>query len=207
MNDIGEGAKLFFGIAARCVAALAVTSPLLEKEARAQTTHQISFAASTAFDTNPFLAAGQSKEVASFRLEMAPTIRHQEDRSEFSLSARAEHVEYLSRYKSSENLAVNFAAKTQINERSEFSARLYAASVIASNDVTVLTDGVAETTPATPDITTIDDITLIGRQIRQTSFGAEASFVYRPSSNGELKWTSSTRSQRFARPVLASMTL
>jgi hypothetical protein len=183
---------------AQWIIAMAVGSPFIAEEARAETQEKIAFSASTGFDSNPFLAAGKNREVAAFRLEMMPTIAHDDGLSQFRLAARAEHVEYLGKYKSAQNLGANLLAKHRIDERTEISATIAASSAISSTTIDALSEDLPPLAPGEGTIPITDDITILGRQLRRTTYSAEASLLYRPSDNDQLRWSSSARLQRYS---------
>lgn len=56
------------------------------------------------------LAFGGDRDVASFRLEMVPTISTSDRISSLSVSGQIEHVEYARIYDSADNLSVNVTA-------------------------------------------------------------------------------------------------
>ena len=166
--------------------------------AMAETTSEIKASSSVGFDSNPFLGINGNTEAASFRLELVPTIKKSDGISDFTLSARAEHVEYSRRYDSAQNLGAQLIARTRVNERLEVSANLSAASVISTADNVGQQIGFEPSDPELPLPPVSNDITLIGNQQRRTSFGAQTTIQYRSGEYDQLRLSSSFDIQRYA---------
>lgn len=162
------------------LAAIACSTVVGSQIAAAQTTtSEIRLSSSAAYDSNPFLGIGNDTEVASFRLEMVPTIEHRDGVSAFKITAKAEHIEYSKRYDSVQNLAIELDARTQVNERIDVSTRLSAASLISNTSNSGLQAVIDPVDPQVPFPPVIDDITLFGTQQRRTTGSARTIVNYR----------------------------
>ncbi len=166
--------------------------------ASAETTSDIRLSSSAGFDSNPFFGQNGNTEVASFRLEMVPTIKNDDGISEFTLSARAEHVEYSRQYNSAQNLGAQLNARTRINERLEVIVNFSAASVISTTDNTGQQIGFesADLQATLPIVE--NDITLIGTQQRRTNYSGQTLIQYRSGEYDRLKLSSSFDIRRYA---------
>lgn len=168
----------------------------LAAPAYAQTQSQVVVSASAGYDTNPFLAFGGDRDVASFRLDMMPTISTSDGISSLSVSGRIEHVEYARIYDSADNLSANVTATHRLNERIETFARVQIASNISTTDFTRPL-GDADVGPVDPALPPDDDITLLGERQRRNSASAEASLSYTLSPFEQLRWSSFVQAQRY----------
>jgi len=165
----------------------------------AETTRGVSVSASTGFDTNPFLGIANDREVASFRLEIAPTLSYSDGVSEINLQTRAEHVQYLGKFDSAQNLSTSIAAQHRVNEWTTVTANLGLASIESQSDFIELQSVPGQPlNPGLPDVL-VDDITLLGRQTRRTSVTAGSSIVYRPGQFDEVSFSSDLNFQRYAK--------
>lgn len=179
------------------VAAIIGSSMGWADSAYAETTSDLKVSSSVGFDSNPFLGQNGNTEVASFRLELVPTVKKSDGVSEFTLSARAEHVEYSRRYDSAQNLGAQLSARTQVNERLEVSTQLTAASVVSTADNIGQQIGFEPNDPQAPISPVANDITLIGSQQRRTSFGAQTTIQYRSGEYDQFRLSSNFDIQRY----------
>lgn len=178
------------------VSAAGAVALLLATPSYAQTQSQVVVSASGGYDTNPFLAFGGDRDVASFRLEMVPTISTSDGISSLSVSGRVEHVEYTRIYDSADNLSVNVTANHRLNERVRVSARVAISSSISTTDFTRPL-GNSDLEPADPALPVDDDITLLGERQRRNSASAEANLDYTLSPFDQLRWSSYIQAQRY----------
>lgn len=180
------------GLIVAGAAALLLASPTL-----AQTGSDVSVTASTAYDSNPFLAFGGDTEVASFRLELAPSIYRSDGISSLKVSGRVEHVEYMRLYDSAQNLSANVSASHRINERLDVSAVVAISSNVSTTDFAGPIGGGEELGPGDLPLPVDNDITLLGDRQRRNSAAADASLRYTPSEFDEIRWSSSVRASRY----------
>lgn len=170
---------------------------LLVSPAYAQTGSDVAVTASTAYDSNPFLAFGGDTDVASFRLELAPSIYRSDGISSLKVSGRIEHVEYMRLYDSAQNLSANVSASHRINERLDVSAAVAISSSISTTDFAGPIGGGEELGPDDLPLPIENDITLLGDRQRRNSAAADASLRYTPSEFDEIRWSSSVRANRY----------
>ena len=180
------------GLIVAGAAALLLVSP-----AHAQTGSDVAVTASTAYDSNPFLAFGGDTDVASFRLELAPSIYRSDGISSIKVSGRVEHVEYMRLYDSTQNLSANVSASHRINERLDISAVVAISSSVSTTDFVGPIGGSEELGPDDLPLPVDNDITLLGDRQRRNSAAADASLRYTPSEFDEIRWSSSIRASRF----------
>jgi hypothetical protein len=165
--------------------------------AAAQTGSDVSVTASTAYDSNPFLAFGNDTETASFRLELAPSVYRSDGISSLKVSGRVEHVEYMRRYDSAQNLSANVAASHRISERLDATANFSISSSVSTTDF-VGPIGVDDEVGSGDLPLPIDnDITLLGDRQRRNQAAADATLRYTPSEFDEIRWSSSARANRY----------
>ena len=165
--------------------------------AAAQTGSDVSVTASTAYDSNPFLAFGNDTETASFRLELAPSVYRSDGISSLKVSGRVEHVEYMRRYDSTQNLSANVAASHRISERLDATANFSISSSVSTTDF-VGPIGVGDEVGSDDLPLPIDnDITLLGDRQRRNQAAADATLRYTPSEFDEIRWSSSARANRY----------
>ncbi|WP_212598031.1 hypothetical protein [Sphingopyxis granuli] len=165
--------------------------------AAAQTGSDVSVTASTAYDSNPFLAFGNDTETASFRLELAPSVYRSDGISSLKVSGRVEHVEYMRRYDSAQNLSANVAASHRISERLDATANFSISSSVSTTDF-VGPIGVGDEVGSGDLPLPIDnDITLLGDRQRRNQAAADATLRYTPSEFDEIRWSSSARANRY----------
>jgi hypothetical protein len=165
--------------------------------AAAQTGSDVSVTASTAYDSNPFLAFGNDTETASFRLELAPSVYRSDGISSLKVSGRVEHVEYVRRYDSAQNLSANVAASHRISERLDATANFSISSSVSTTDF-VGPIGVGDEVGSNDLPLPIDnDITLLGDRQRRNQAAADATLRYTPSEFDEIRWSSSARANRY----------
>ncbi|AVA15404.1 hypothetical protein C3E99_17465 [Sphingopyxis sp. MG] len=152
---------------------------------------------STAYDSNPFLAFGNDTETASFRLELAPSVYRSDGISSLKVSGRVEHVEYMRRYDSAQNLSANVAASHRISERLDATANFSISSSVSTTDfvgpIGVGDEGGSDDLPLPID----NDITLLGDRQRRNQSAADATLRYTPSEFDEIRWSSSARANRY----------
>lgn len=180
------------GLIVAGAAALLLVSP-----AHAQTGSDVAVTASTAYDSNPFLAFGGDTDVASFRLELAPSIYRSDGISSLKVSGRVEHVEYMRLYDSAQNLSANVSASHRINERLDASAVVAISSSVSTTDFAGPIGGGEEPGPEGLPLPVDNDITLLGDRQRRNSAAADASLRYTPSEFDEIRWSSSVRASRY----------
>lgn len=180
------------GLIVAGAAALLLASPV-----DAQTGSDVSVTASTAYDSNPFLAFGGDTDVASFRLELAPSIYRSDGISSLKVSGRIEHVEYMRLYDSAQNLSANVSASHRINERLDVSAVVAISSSVSTTDFAGPIGGGEEPGPEGLPLPVDNDITLLGDRQRRNSAAADASLRYTPSEFDEIRWSSSVRASRY----------
>lgn len=176
-----------------CVAGVAL---FFASPAAAETGSEITVSASTAYDSNPFLAFGGDRDVASFRLELAPSVYESDGVSSLRVSGRAEHVEYLKYYDSVQNLSANVAATHRINPRLDISADVLVSSGVSTTDFNRPV-GVGDGTGAVPTLPIDDDVTLLGERQRRNLASVDVSLRYKPGEADELRWSSAVYLQRY----------
>jgi hypothetical protein len=193
----------FLKIALRCIPAASLTYAIIPSAAVAETTSDFSVSASTGYDTNPFSGVDNNREVASFRLEVAPSLTYSDGASEIRIESRIEHVEYLGKFDSAQNLSTSIAAQHRVNERTTITANFGLASTKSQSDFVGLPGFPGQSSnpdqplnPGLPDVL-VDDISLLGREIRRTSVTAGGSIVYRPSPFDEVEFSSDLNFQRY----------
>ncbi|MEL6485956.1 MAG: hypothetical protein AAFQ13_02255 [Pseudomonadota bacterium] len=150
--------------------------------------------ASAGFESDPFLSDFEDTSAPLLRLEVAPTISSQTERTTVRLTGRAEHIEYLETYDSVQNLYADLTATHLANERLEIQSGLFFSSnVPATNiaDPSVVDDTFADASPGS----TGNDITVLGQ--RQNRFGANAGLIYTLSERDQLRWSLTGEAQRF----------
>jgi len=179
------------------VPAAAVAVLLLATPAHAQTKSEVVVSASAGYDSNPFLAFGNDRDVASFRLEMVPTISRSDGISSITVSGRVEHVEYARLYDAADNLSANVSATYRVNERMEVAGRVQISSSISTTDFTRPLLDTPGVTPIDPTLPIDDDITLLGDRQRRNSASAEFSLAYTLSPFDQLRWSSVAQAQRY----------
>lgn len=189
----------FIGIALRLIPAACVSCAIFPSFAVAETTSGVSVSASAGFDTNPFLGISNDSEVASFRLEVAPSVSYSDGVSEINLQTRAEHIEYLGKSGSAQNLSTSVAARHRLNERTTVTANFGLASSESQSDFIELQNIPGQPlNPGLPD-GLVDDITLLGTQTRRTAVTAGGSIVYQPSQFDEISFSSDLNLERYPR--------
>lgn len=160
--------------------------------------HSLDASASVGFDSNPFLSDRQSPEVASFRLQLAPTIERSTARTSIRATGRIQHVEYLGEYRSLQNLGADIAATHRLTERLDINAGVLFRSDILATDLAnplIDTDNSSPTLPVTPGS---NDVTVLGERQRREQYGADAGLKYTPSERDEIRWSAAFRADRFA---------
>lgn len=175
-----------------CTGAVAV---LMATPAYAQIDSEVVVSASAGYDSNPFLAFGGDRDVASFRLELVPTISRSDEISSIRVSGRVEHVEYARLYDSAQNLSANVDATYRINERLDVAARVQIASTISTTDFTRPVEAGGDGDGLPPPID--DDITLLGDRQRRNTASAQASLHYIASEFDDIRWTALVQTQRY----------
>lgn len=184
-------------LALRCIPAASLSYAICPSAALAETTSGFSVSASSGFETNPFLGVNNDREVASFRLEVAPSVTYSDGVSEIGIVSRVEHVEYLGKYKSAQNLSTSITTQHRINARTTISASFGLASTESQSDFIGISNfPEPSSNPGLPDVQ-VDDISLLGRQIRRTSVSAGSSIVYRPSQFDEVAFSSDLNFERY----------
>jgi hypothetical protein len=217
VKEASDGTKQLIYNALRCAAAVTVTSSIIDQEAQASTTENVTVSAGGGFDSNPFQGVNPDSEVASFRLELAPSISHNNGRTEVTLAAQATHIEYFGKYRATQNVGANLAVQHSVNERTEISAAVSASTSIASSEVGFISGNVGQLSPASsasqvtpvspantvvfagPATPIVDDITLSGRQTRRNSASAQVSVSHQITDYDLLRWSSSATLQRYPR--------
>ncbi|MEM6857743.1 MAG: hypothetical protein AAF559_07720 [Pseudomonadota bacterium] len=155
---------------------------------------KLAMTASAGFDSNPFLIDAQDTAAPSIRLQLAPTLSSQTQRTSVRLSGRAEHIEYLGTYDSIQNYGADLTATHLANERLEIVSGLnFSRTIPATN--TLDASAVDDTSPDAPPGSTGEDITIPGQ--RQTQFGGNAGLTYTLSERDQLSWALTGRAQRF----------
>lgn len=165
--------------------------------ALAQTGSDVAVTASTAYDSNPFLAFGGDTETASFRLELAPSVYRSDGISSIKVSGRVEHVEYLRRYDSAQNLSANVAASHRLSERVDVAAGVSISSSVSTTDLVGPIGSDEELGPDDQPITVGDDITLLGDRQRNNRASANVSVRYTPSEFDEIRWSALASANRY----------
>jgi len=161
------------------------------------TKQSLAVTASAGYDRNPFLApGGQGANVASVRIQAAPSISREGERNAFRLSGRLEHIEYLGTYSSLQNYGADFTATRKASERLQLVGGLVFSS---DNLATNLSNPYfnSDLAPEVPVPPVGNDITVLGQQRRRTSYGANAGFTYLLSYRDELRWAINARADRF----------
>lgn len=154
--------------------------------------------ASVGFDSNPFLSDRQSPEAASFRLQLAPTIERSTARTSIRATGRIQHVEYLGKYRSLQNLGADIAATHRLTERLDINAGLlFRSDILATDLANPLING-DTSAPTIPVIPGGNDVTLLGERQRREQYGADAGLTYTPSERNEIRWSAAFRADRFA---------
>jgi hypothetical protein len=152
--------------------------------------------ASAGFDSNPFLAQAGSPEVASLRLQLVPALTRTDERSTFRLSGRLEHIEYLGNYDSLQNYGADLTASRKVTERIKLDGGLtFRSDVLATN----LNDPLGNPDPGTdiPVPPTGNDVTILGRGQRRTSYGLDGGATFTLSERDQLRWSINARADRF----------
>jgi hypothetical protein len=180
-------------VSAVAMAASFILGPQL---ARAQTTSEIKLSSSAAYDSNPFLGLDNNSEVASFRLELMPTIQHKDGTSDVRVTASIEHIQYTRRYDSVQNLGFQINGRSRINERIDVSAQLSLASRVSSTSNAALQSPIDPVDPQNPELPIVDDITLFGTQLRRTTATARTTTSYRLGEHDFLQMSSGVNIQR-----------
>jgi hypothetical protein len=186
-----------FRLKVHCLFVAGAAAFLSTVPAAAQTGSEVAVTASTAYDTNPFLAFGGDTETASFRLELAPSVYRSDGISSIRVSGRVEHVEYLRRYDSAQNLSANVAASHRINERLDATANFLISSSVSTTDFVGPIGGGEDLGPDDLPIPVDNDITLLGDRQRRNQAAADATLRYTPSEFDEIRWSSSARANRY----------
>lgn len=152
--------------------------------------------ASAGFDSNPFLGNFDDASAASIRLQLVPTLSRESERNTFRLSGRAEHIEYLGRYRSIQNYGADLATSHKATEKLEIDAGLlFSSNVLATNVANPFF--VDDLSPGVPLPPTGNDITILGQGQRRTQFGANAGLTYTLSERDQFRWTLTGRADRF----------
>lgn len=203
MNSAFPHRANLLNVALRCLPAASLSCAVIPSAAVAETTSGFSVSASSGYDTNPFSGVDNNREVASFRLEVVPSLTYSDGVSEIRVESRIEHVEYLGKFKSAQNLSTSIAARHRVNERTTITANFGLASTKSQSDFIGLPNFPGQSsTPdqplnsGLPDVL-VDDISLLGREIRRTSITAGGSIVYRPSPFDEVSFSSDLNFQRY----------
>lgn len=189
--------KQFTGFKAQRLFATAAAAFLLTSAAQAQIGSEVAVTASTAYDSNPFLAFGGDTDVASFRLELAPSVYRTDGISSIRVSGRVEHVEYMRLYDSTQNLSANVSASHRVNERVEVNANLLISSNVSTTDFVGPVGGGGEFAPDDLPLPVENDITLLGDRQRRNQAAVDVSLRYTPSEFDEVRWSSSVRANRY----------
>jgi hypothetical protein len=153
--------------------------------------------ASVGFDSNPFLSAVEDRQVASLRLQISPSITRENERSSLRLTGRAEHIEYLGKFRSLQNFGADLSGSHRLTERLEANAGFLFRSDIQATDLTnpLSTDGGA--VPDTPGLPVGNDVTILGQRQRRTQYGADGGLTFTPSDRDQIRWVTVWRSDRF----------
>ncbi|MXP44631.1 hypothetical protein [Allopontixanthobacter sediminis] len=170
---------------------------LIAVPANADSGSELTVSASTAYDSNPFLSFNDDPEVASFRLELVPTVYQSDEVSSIRASARIEHVEYARLYDSVDNLALNLAVQRDLSERLNAGASLSVSSTVTTTDFNGPTIGFGEPEPSVPTSPIFDDVTLFADRQRRNLAAVDASVQFKLSEFDDLRWSSSVRAQRY----------
>ena len=186
-----------FRLKVHCLFVAGAAAFLSTVPAAAQTGSEVAVTASTAYDTNPFLAFGGDTETASFRLELAPSVYRSDGISSIRVSGRVEHVEYLRRYDSAQNLSANVAASHRINERLDATANFSISSSVSTTDFVGPIGTGEDLGPDDLPLPVDNDITLLGDRQRRNQAAADATLRYTPSEFDEIRWSSSARANRY----------
>jgi hypothetical protein len=186
-----------FGLKVNSLVVAGAAALLLVSPADAQTGSDVAVTATTAYDSNPFLAFGGDTEVASFRLELAPSVYRSDGISSIKVSGRVEHVEYMRLYDSAQNLSANVSASHRINERVDVAATVSISSSISTTDFSGPVGDGEQLGPDDLPLPIDNDITLLGDRQRRNSAAADASLRYTPSEFDEIRWSSSVRANRY----------
>lgn len=180
-----------------CVVVAGAAAMMCASPTLAQTGSDVVVTASTAYDSNPFLAFGGDTETASFRLELAPSVYRSDGISSIRVSGRVEHVEYLRRYDSAQNLSANVAATHRLSERVNLAASVSISSSVSTTDIVGPIGGGEDLGPDDLPAPIEDDITLLGDRQRRNQAAADASLRYTPSEFDEISWSTSVRANRY----------
>lgn len=186
-----------FRLKVQCLFVAGAAAILWTAPAAAQTSSDIAVTASTAYDSNPFLAFGGDTEVASFRLELAPSVYRSDGISSIRVSGRVEHVEYMRRYDSAQNLSANVSASHRLSERVDVIANLSISSSVSTTDFVGPIGSGEELGPDDLPLPTDNDITLLGDRQRRNQAAVDTSLRYTPSEFDEIRWSSSARANRY----------
>jgi hypothetical protein len=208
MSELGSRLGDYFKAGFWTIPAAGFGYAALPAPAYADTQSGATLTTSTAFDTNPFLGVNDDPEVASFRLEVAPTIKHSDGVSEITLQARAEHVEYAGTYKSVQNVSATISGRHRVDARTTLAANVSVVSNVSNSNLVALEPTSeqpseqplqppqAPQSPPPPDVI-LNDITLLGRQTRRNALTAGASVVFRPNRFDQLSFSSDFSLQRY----------
>lgn len=165
----------------------------------AETKGGVAVSASTGFDSNPFLSPANNREVASFRLEVAPSVSISDEVSNLQVQARAEHIEYLGKFRSVQNLSTTVTGLYRVDARTEISANFGISSGISLTDfLETPTLSALPDAPVFPN-QVVNDITVLGRQTRRTSVFAGGGVIFRPSEYDQFSVSSNVNLQRYRR--------
>lgn len=204
MSETGSRFGDYFKAGIWTIPAAGFGHAALPAPAYADTQSGATLTTSTAFDSNPFLGVNNDPEVASFRLEVAPAIKHSDGVSEIALQARVEHVEYAGTYKSVQNVSATISGRHRVDARTTLAANLSVVSNVSNSDLNALQPTAEEPlqppqapeTPPPPDVI-LNDITLLGRQTRREAVTAGASVVFQPNRFDQLTFASNVSLQRY----------
>lgn len=161
-------------------------------------TQSLDASASLGFDSNPFLSDRQSPEVASFRLQLAPTIERATARTTIRATGRLQHVEYLGNYRSLQNFGADVSAAHRLTERLDVNAGVLFRSDILATDLTnpLITEDTSG--PTIPTIPGGNDVTVLGQRQRREQYGADVGLKFRPSDRDDIRWSAAFRADRYA---------
>ena len=197
MSAASQPMARFARMVVKCSPLMGLSCAGLPGILHAETKGGVAVSASTGFDSNPFLSSANNREVASFRLEVAPSVSLSDEVSNLQVQARAEHIEYLGKFSSVQNLSTTVTGLYRVDARTQISANFGISSGISLTDfldpptLSALPDA-----PVFPN-QVVNDITVLGRQTRRTSVFAGGGVTFQPSEYDQISLSSDVNLQRY----------
>ena len=166
-------------IAGSAALAIAAVSPA----AWASTETSVDINASAYYATNPFLLTSGDTETASFSITAIPRVKIEDEVTRYELAGSFQHVEYLKRYSSTQNVSIEGTGWQRFDPRTELNiAAALSSTLTNSTNFGGLIVGLPGQLPNPTTLPILDDITLNGIRQRSNVARMSADLTHKPSA-------------------------